>query len=324
MRGTRRSQEDSSYADTLDEIADMLSPTNQVLKPLPANRSFHKRAGETTDDLFRSTPKVSTLLDSDEEPDEIPSTSEAPSLTAEEIYYSSKNAGNWSSKLSSKFSKLKALSLHFEPFLSQSRLQLRYYMNQYIPREWRGPHKKDEELSDYRGIKNDGMSLERKRLIGSILLVLGFFVVLTLVILFLRLILMHGSRLHARPVAGRMRGGGGHVDTISAATGGMSGRNKPTSREQVKTIAANVAGGMAHHDIVGAKDSSPKSHMDHHDHVGVQLPAAFENMADVNELPVEKGKNIPFFWVSIASALSRDNLYAFILKASLTIDTAYS
>jgi len=308
----------------LDEIADLLSPTNQALKPLPANRSFHKRAEETTDDLFRSTPKVSTLLDDDDEPDEIPSTSEAPSLTAEEIYYSSKNAGNWSSKLSSKFSKLKALSLYFEPFLSQSRLQLRYYMNQYIPREWRGPHKKDDELSDYRGNKNDGMSLERKRLIGSILLVLGFFVVLTLVILFLRLILMHGSRLHARPVAGRMRGGGGHLDTMSAATGGMSGRNKPASREQVKKAAANVAGGMAPHDIVGAKDSSPKSQMGHHDHVGVQLPAAFEHMADVNELPVEKGKNIPFFWVSIASGLSRDGLYALILKASVNIDTAYS
>jgi hypothetical protein len=54
-----------------------------------------------------------------------------------------------------------------------------------------------------------------------------------------------------------------------------------------------IAGGMAHHSVEEVNSLPKKNDYIHHDHLGIELPASFNTLADVMDLPVVKGVDAP-------------------------------
>jgi len=155
----------------------------------------------------------------------------------------------------------------------------------------------------------------------------GLFCIMTILLLLARVALIQ-SRTNRQYRLGGRRNRQHHDDT--KLSGGMSRMGNEEIRGHMairnpdgERINSNVRGGMAHHDVDGlggnkggaaggTRQRRGRLHpqqselqQPHHIaadidrdavHVGMELPSVFENLADVNDLPVKKGVDLPFFW----------------------------
>mmetsp|Transcript_24253 Transcript_24253/g.36651 ORF Transcript_24253/g.36651 Transcript_24253/m.36651 type:complete len:858 (+) Transcript_24253:194-2767(+) len=279
-RGMRSSQRGShgevSYADTLDEIADMLGPNRNQ-----ARECSRSMARSPSDDDFLRRDKNATPVTTNSTPLFASIKYDAPALSADEIYRNSK----------SPFESLRrraALAMaKVEPFLSQIRLLIRYWISIIFPNEWRrgGRSKKDDGSWHSTKLKIT-RTMRRQRWFNSGGAILALFFSLTIFVLLLRLIFLHGSTAVS---SNQIRG---TADTSAAVHGGMSARESD----------AKVIGHMANHDADNGESKKAKKHdvsakekIIHDEHVGSSIPEEFDNLADVMDLPINKNE-IPFFW----------------------------
>ncbi|KAI2508060.1 hypothetical protein MHU86_6352 [Fragilaria crotonensis] len=284
---SRRSQKTSSqgehsYADTLDEIADMLHPNqNGRSNGLSPRVGGNSKTSAGSNEFFRPPPPVQlTSVNGVFGSNPLLVQSDAPTLNADEIYRGTKapkrqSHNSWMS---------------FEPFLSQTRLLFRYWISRILPRHWRWKGGKDDDGQGYLGTWNSGS--DPKMLPSSMQPQARYkyvLVAITLIIVLGRLAILQSPKIKAttmrriravvkkhatkRPIAG--------IDIH----GGM------TKRSDGSAVGGSVAGGMARHNVKEL-NSPPKKH----DHSDVELPEAFNVLADVTDLPVRKGVDAPFYW----------------------------
>jgi hypothetical protein len=295
---SRRSQRspshgENSYADTLDEIADMLHPNqNGRLNGLGPRAGISKSPG-ATDEFFR--PPAAKTMSSPAKALSAPS--DAPSLNADEIYRGTKGA--------KRLSQHNSWMSYGEPFLSQTRLLIRYWISLVWPRHWRKKGGKDDDGQGYLGMWNGSSdpklvprSKQRQALWKSVLCsVSGFFFVMTLTILLVRLALLHGPKLQHKAM-GRIRAVTTRKSQIHVS--GKDVRGGMAKRNDVSTIVdsggGTIVGGMAHHSLEEVNSLPKKNDYIHHDHLGIELPPSFNTLADVTDLPVRKGVDAPFYW----------------------------
>ncbi len=114
----------------------------------------------------------------------------------------------------------------------------------------------------------------------------------------------------------QLKGGGGEVE----AEGGTG-----AAAAEVVVIGGGGGGRGAGGGIKALRDTSGanidtgvrKGGYQHEDHLGLELPSVFDNFADVNDMPVLHGVDIPFFW-----HVPRSMGYAvFVLLGKYTSDT---
>jgi hypothetical protein len=317
-RKSAASQGETSYADTLDEIADMLHPNQNGRSAglTPRNNDFRRPkspggggGGTQPDDSFRPPAKVDAIFGSTSN---MMGSSNVPPLNADEIYRGTKKSAQRPGQQRGTSSH--HMLAYCEPFLSQTRLLIRYWLSLIIPREWRRKGAKDEEGQGYLGAWNTSSvgsnprkiprSKQRVQFWKSILFsVAGFFFVMTLVILLFRLAYMHGPNL--KPTVARIRGGmrnkNGSKPVDTADIDGIDVHGGMAVRKGYDTTSSGVtvSGVMSKHSVNEMEEEEPLDKIQvygHGDHVGIELPAAFDNLADVKDLPVRKGVEIPLFW----------------------------
>lgn len=277
-RGMRSSQRGShgevSYADTLDEIADMLGPNRNQARE--CSRSMAR-----DDDFFRTGNNVTPATSNATSTPLFASLNDAPALTPDEIYRNSKRPfDEFRRRTASAMTKI-------EPFLSQLRLLIRYWISIIFPHEWRkGARSKKDDGSWHSSKLRIPRSMRRQRWFNSAGAILALFFSLTVIFLLLRLIFLHGSNVVSNT---NMRGIAG---TSAEVHGKMSSRESETK----------VTGHMANHDVsngetknLNNQDPSHKGTISHGDHVGISIPNEFDNLADITDFPISKGE-IPFFW----------------------------
>lgn len=296
---SRRSQRstshgENSYADTLDEIADMLHPNQEGRSSgLGPTRAGVSKSPVAADDFFR--PPAAKTMPSAAKPLYTPS--DAPSLNADEIYRGTKGPN----RLSPHYSWM----AYGEPFLSQTRLLIRYWISLVWPRHWRKKGGKGDNGQGYLGMWNGSSdpklvprSKLRQTLWKSLLCsVSGFFFVMTLTILLIRLTFLHGPKLQHRAM--------GQIRAITKRKGqkqlsGNDVHGSMAKRSDGSTIVDSggdiIVGGMAHHSVEEVNSLPKKNDYIHQDHLGIELPAPFNTLADVTDLPVLKGVDAPFYW----------------------------
>ena len=299
---SRRSQKaasigEHSYADTLDEIADMLHPNqNGRSSGLGHRGGGSAKAPIANKEFFRPpTPKQLTSVDDVFGSNPHFAQSDAPSLNAGEIYRGTK-APKGRSQHSWTFG---------EPFLSQTRLLFRYWISRILPQHWRKKGVKDDDGQGYLGTWQSGsdpkgLSPSKHRRaswkyfphsVGRLV------VVLMVAILLVHFATLHGTKMkstamarlrslskkHAvKPPIGKDVHGGMAKRSHDSAVGGKFG--------------GSVAGGMAHHSVTDINTAPKKHGNSQHDHAGVKIPPAFNVLADVTDLPVRKGVDAPLYW----------------------------
>ena len=370
------SQGDMSFADTLDEIADMLGPKSPRtaqdhqppfgrsrsggnnedplgLRGNNSNSNSNHMRSKSPNDLFRSRSggnlQSKPTMTSTTTP-----TAHRSAFDADEIYKRSKrNTGRMSSSSS------RTLLDMVEPTLGQLRLHLRYVMTLVVPKDfWKRESKKEDTEegggggggeADYfnaimRSNNNNnnpsssarkphhhphphhGRGGRKRGALGYTLHLFGLFCFLTVVILLMRLAAMHTTQSSIKGGRGTRGGVGGkrkrgrnkqHLHTgdvrghmairdSSGAAGGGGG-------------SSMVRGGMAHHSMGEVNGGFPQApvtdqaledlqhderpgqqlqhkNFQHEEHLGMRLPSAFDYLADITDLPVQKGVDIPFFW----------------------------
>lgn len=356
------SQGDSSYADTLDEIAEMLHPGSggggggggRMTPNSSRHQSDHYRhpkspGGSSNDDFFRpaTTAKVDDLFGKPHNYNgnngnnrHSNNPADAPPLNADEIYRSSKKSHrNWG-----------------EPLISQTRLLIRYWMSLALPREWRrkvGGKADDEQgyLGTYQN-KKLPRSRQRRKFCSSLLSsVMGFFFCMTVLMLVTRLFFLHAQLPKwAKNMGGRSmqhshkshpkKGSVRHSVVSAEVHGGMAVRSDTAAAEDGDGGSGGggngVAGGMAHHSVKAAGSAAvaaeedllqppKKGEYSHHGHIGVELPSDFDHFADVSDLPVQKGENLPFFWhVPRAAGGTVNDIFGGCLGLTLASDAGAS
>ena len=139
-----------------------------------------------------------------------------------------------------------------------------------------------------------------------VLRLLGLFVLLTGIIFVMRLIMLHPAKFRSFTRGGITSRRHNNRRKNHSAHNGMSVQTADTRGHMSIREGTEVHGGMAHHSMDEIRDGpvdqidTPKvaggGGFQHDLHMGVQLPEAFENLADVDDLPVRKGVDIPFFW----------------------------
>ena len=290
------SHAESSFADTLDEIADMIGPArvggSSSRSPLTPRQNRQIPSGD--DPLFRSSQQKKQTQD-------------LPLYSPKSDTYRSKGEESYRNSAASirrntqRRSSVTHWTSMLEPFLSQFRLLLRYLATKVVPNKWIQKNRKakeeqegsGEQEKDYFGVLMRGKggtddkprSRQRERVFSSLFKYIGFFLSMTALLLMSRLALMHAKSL--RPY-GRVTKLLKHSEQ-EQVHGGMSNRSR----------RKNVRGGMAHH---GEKVITKQYNIPHEDrlsnreHIGLELPEHFDHLSDVLELPVKKGVDIPFFW----------------------------
>jgi len=299
-RPTSYSLGETSFTDTLDEIADMIGPAKRAtsggaIQPFAAPRQ-NRQIPSLDDPLFRSPPTKQSQ--------EVPGhtiRADAYRSKGEEAYLNSTSSMR---RISSRRRSMMQWTKILEPFLSQFRLLLRYISAKVFPTTW---HQKDrkakeeqenaEEQEDYfgelmgeqGGKAKASQSRQRHQWYENGLKYLGFFGAMTVVLLILRLAMMHAltSRVNRRPTKLFKYNMRENVD------GGMT--NRQGDRK--------IRGGMAHHSteeviaVVHDANRGKLSRFSSNGHVeALELPNNFGFLADVTDLPVKKGIDIPFFW----------------------------
>jgi hypothetical protein len=335
------SQGDISYADTLDEIADMIGPSRAGIgnrSPIPlADMIGPSRAGlgnrspiaprkshqfpSADDPLFRSPQK--------KQAQDLPlytSKSDTYRSKGEELY---RNSAASSRRTPASRHGMTQWTSMFEPFLSQFRLLLRYMSTKVVPNKWlqRSRKVKEErqttdEQEDYFGALMGGpaggrdkvpRSRHRHRACSSLLKYAGFFCAMTLMLLISRLAMMHAKS--ARPHRSPRKSSNSH-EVQESVHGGMTNRKK------------NVRGGMAHHSQQDAVDklehyavNEKGKDFSHSDHVGLAIPDPFTFLADITDMPVKKGVDIPFYWhIPRAGGGTVNDIFGDCLSLALATD----
>jgi hypothetical protein len=308
------SQGEASYADTLDELADMLHP-NQNGRTNVLNSRLSKKGSQGMDDFFKP-PRVFSTADDvfGTSSDYLPQSDvvdDAPTIDADEIYRGTRQQMRRPSPYITWVS-------YLEPCFSQTRLLLRYWISILIPRHWRWKNggSKDDDEQGYLGTWDPNInrklvprSKRQQFLWQSVICsVSGLFFIMTLTILLIRLTWLHAPSIRATAV-GKLRAvakrqGLSHkqkIDTGNAVVlGGMTKRMEDSEGGGT----TSVVGGMAQHNVdeVSAKSKSKKVpeligvKESDQDHIGIELPNAFRALADTNDLPVRKGLDAPFYW----------------------------
>ena len=290
------SHAESSFADTLDEIADMIGPTRvgggSSRSPLTPRQNRQIPSGD--DPLFRSSQQKKQTQD-------------LPLYSPKSDTYRSKGEESYRNSAASirrnapRRSSVTHWTSMLEPFLSQFRLLLRYLAAKVVPNKWIQKNRKakeeqegsDEQEKDYFGVlmreqgrtDNKPHSRQQEPVCSSLFKYVGFFLAMTALLLVSRLAMMHAKSLrpYGRVTNLLKHGEQEHVH------GGMSNRSK----------RKNVRGGMAHHGekvIVKQHNVPHEDRISNREHVGLELPKHFDHLADVLELPVKKGVDIPFYW----------------------------
>lgn len=286
-----------SHADTLDEIADLLHPNqNGRSTGLTPRAGGNFKTPAASNEFFRPPPpKQLTSVDDVFGSNPHFAQSDAPPLNAQEIY-----RGTKAPKLRSRRSWVS----YGEPFLSQTRLLFRYWISRILPHQWRKKGGKNDDGQGYLGTWNSGSdpkvprSKQRRASLNSVPFCVGRVVVVLFVTSLLgRLGMLHGAKIKSSAMA-KIR-----AATKKRATkppvgkdvyGGMAKRSDSSSVGG--RFRGSVSGGMAHHSEVDLNSAPMKHDNSHHDHAGVELPAAFQVLADVTDLPVRKGVDAPFYW----------------------------
>lgn len=116
--------------------------------------------------------------------------------------------------------------------------------------------------------------------------------------------------------------------------GGMAVRSDTAAKDDGSGGGGGngVVGGMAHHNVKGAAAAEEdllqppkKGEYSHHGHIGVELPSDFDHFADVSDLPVQKGENLPFFWhVPRAAGGTVNDIFGGCLGLTLASDAGAS
>lgn len=305
------SQGDHSYADTLDEIADMLHPNqNGRSNGLSPRAGGNSKTSTGSNEFFRPPPSAQlTSVDSVFGSNPHLVQGDVPTLNADEIYRGTKAP--------------KRHSHHplrsYEPFLSQMRLLFRYWISRIFPRHWRKKGGKDDDGQGYLGTWNRGsdpnMSPRFQQPQARSVYVL---VVITLTIFLGRFVILDSPDLNSTAMR-RIRAVGKKRATKEPITG-RDIHGGMTKRTDDNSVGGSVAGGMARHNV---KDLNAP--LQKHAHAGVELPAAFNVLADVTELPVRKGVDAPFYWhIPRASGGTVNDIFGGCLSLTLASDAGGS
>jgi hypothetical protein len=308
------SQGEASYADTLDELADMLHP-NQNGRTNVLNSRLSKKGTQTMDDFFKPPRVFSTADDvfgtNSDYPLQSDVIDDAPTIDPDEIYRGTRQQMRRPSQYTTWVS-------YFEPCFSQTRFLLRYWISILIPRNWRWKNggSKDDDEQGYLGTWDPKINRKlvprskRQQVLWQSVIcsVSGLFFIMTLTILLLRLTWLHAPTIRASAI-GKLRAvakrqGFSNKKKIDSGNALVLGGMTKRMEEREGGGSTSVVGGMAQHDVdeVSAISKSEKETelVDveelNQDHIGLELPKAFRALADLTDLPVRKGLDAPFYW----------------------------